>query len=70
MKEVAIELEGILASMIHKHPWVKSTSNEDEAVHLLKQAMDDYEYTDGANGSSRTFDSMSEQSILPIARGR
>ena len=27
MKEVAIELEGILASMIHKHPWVKITSN-------------------------------------------
>ncbi|GJX65036.1 putative wall-associated receptor kinase-like protein 16 [Tanacetum coccineum] len=69
MKEVAIEPEGILASMIHKHPWVKSTSNEDEAVHLLKQATDDYEYTGGANGSSRTFDSMSKQPILPIASG-
>nr|GEX61967.1 putative wall-associated receptor kinase-like 16 [Tanacetum cinerariifolium] len=35
MKEVAIELEGILASVIHSHPWVQGSSNKDEAERLL-----------------------------------
>ncbi|GJZ48482.1 kinase RLK-Pelle-WAK family protein [Tanacetum coccineum] len=35
MKEVAIELEGILASLIHSHPWVQGSSNKDEAERLL-----------------------------------
>ncbi|KAK1416329.1 hypothetical protein QVD17_32118 [Tagetes erecta] len=32
MKEVAIELQGISASKIPKHPWVQSRSNENEAL--------------------------------------
>ncbi|KAI3696137.1 hypothetical protein L1987_79146 [Smallanthus sonchifolius] len=69
MKEVAIELEGILASMIHKHPWVKSTSHEEENEYLLREPMDDYGYTDGSYTSSATSDSMSQHTILPIASG-
>ncbi|KAI3816410.1 hypothetical protein L1987_16104 [Smallanthus sonchifolius] len=40
MKEVAIELEGILASTIHKHPWVQSSFREEEAENLLEQPME------------------------------
>ncbi|KAJ9554051.1 hypothetical protein OSB04_018096 [Centaurea solstitialis] len=71
MKEVAMELEGILASMIEKHPWVQTTSNEEESESLLKQvAVDrDYELTHGNKASSSTFDSMSNHTILPIASG-
>ncbi|KAI3696152.1 hypothetical protein L1987_79162 [Smallanthus sonchifolius] len=70
MKEVAIELEGILASMIQKHPWVQSTSNEEEGEYLLREPMDDYGYTDSSHTISATFDSMSQHTILPIASGR
>ncbi|KAJ9554260.1 hypothetical protein OSB04_018305 [Centaurea solstitialis] len=72
MKEVAMEMEGILASMIEKHPWVQTTSNEEESEYLLKQVpMDhDYEFTDGTKASSSTFDSMSNHAILQIASGR
>ncbi|KAI3696154.1 hypothetical protein L1987_79164 [Smallanthus sonchifolius] len=70
MKEVAIELEGILASMIQKHPWVQSTSNEEEGEYLLREPMDDYGHTDSSHTLSATFDSMSQHTILPIASGR
>ncbi|XP_076882615.1 wall-associated receptor kinase 2-like [Bidens hawaiensis] len=70
MKEVAMELERILASVIHKHLWVQGTSNEEEAEYLLREPNEEYEYTNGANTSSSTFDSMSKQTILPIASGR
>ncbi|KAK9063848.1 hypothetical protein SSX86_017720 [Deinandra increscens subsp. villosa] len=73
MKEVAIELQGVLASTIQKHPWVVSGSNEDEGEYLLKELTTDYESTHGgniSNASSSTFDSMSKHTILPIASGR
>ncbi|XP_023769320.1 wall-associated receptor kinase 2 [Lactuca sativa] len=71
MKEVAMELEGILSSKIQKHPWEKHTLNEDEAEYLLKEpTINVYEFDDGANATSSTFDSMSKQTILPIASGR
>ncbi|XP_076915963.1 wall-associated receptor kinase 2-like [Bidens hawaiensis] len=73
MKEVAIELEGILASMIQKHPWVQSSSNEHEGEYLLKEPNNYYESTDGgivSNASSSTFDSISKLTMLPIAGGR
>lgn len=70
MKEVAMELEGILASLIQKHLWLQSTSNEEEVEYLLKGTTDDYECIEGATGSSSTFDSMSKLTILPIASGR
>ncbi|KAI3734219.1 hypothetical protein L6452_13683 [Arctium lappa] len=71
MKEVAIELEGILASMVHKHPWVQTTSNEQESEYLLKQVpIDEYEYTNAANTSSITLDSINKHTILPISSGR
>ncbi|XP_076952667.1 wall-associated receptor kinase 2-like [Bidens hawaiensis] len=73
MKEVAIELQGILPSMIQKHPWVKSSSNEDDGEYLLKEPINDYECTnDGivSNSSSSTFDSISKHTMLPIASGR
>ncbi|KAD2804486.1 hypothetical protein E3N88_37863 [Mikania micrantha] len=72
MKEVAIELQGILTSMVQKHPWVQNSSNEDEGEYLLKE-LTNYECTnDGnvSNVSSSTFDSMSKHAILPIASGR
>lgn len=71
MKEVAMELEGILASMVQKHPWAQTTSIEQESEYLLKQVpMDDSEYTNATNTSSITFDSINKHTILPIASGR
>lgn len=71
MKEVAIELEGIMGSMTQKHPWVISTSNEDEGEYLLKkQNINEHEYTNVTNASSSTFDSMNTNAILPVASGR
>ncbi|KAK1416325.1 hypothetical protein QVD17_32114 [Tagetes erecta] len=74
MKEVAIELQGILTSMVQKHPWVQSSPNEDEGEYLLKELTnDDYESINGGNVtnvSSSTFDSMSKQTMLPIPSGR
>ncbi|KAJ9554261.1 hypothetical protein OSB04_018306 [Centaurea solstitialis] len=66
MKEVAMELEGILASMIEKHPWVQTTSNEEESEYFLKHVPidHDFEFTDGAKASSSTFDSMSSDTII------
>ncbi|KAL4575574.1 hypothetical protein LXL04_022422 [Taraxacum kok-saghyz] len=37
MKEVAMEVERILASKIQKHPWVQHSLNEDEAEYLLNE---------------------------------
>ncbi|KAD2804487.1 hypothetical protein E3N88_37864 [Mikania micrantha] len=73
MKEVAIELQGILTSMVQKHPWVQSSSNEDEGEYLLKEVANNYECTNGgnvSNVSSSTFHSMSKNAMLPIASGR
>ncbi|KAL8196837.1 hypothetical protein R6Q57_024426 [Mikania cordata] len=70
MKEVAIELQGILTSMVQKHPWVQSSSNEDEGEYLLKELTKDYERTNDGNVSSSTFDTMSKHTMLPIASGR
>ncbi|KAK9063846.1 hypothetical protein SSX86_017718 [Deinandra increscens subsp. villosa] len=73
MKEVANELQGVLASLTQKHPWVVSGSNEDEGEYLLKELTTDYESTHGgkvSNASSSTFDSMSKLTILPIESGR
>ncbi|KAJ9554047.1 hypothetical protein OSB04_018092 [Centaurea solstitialis] len=69
MKEVAMELEGILASMVHKHPWVKTTSSEEESEYLLKQPMNDSAYTNVTNTGSSTFDSINKHIILPISSG-
>ncbi|KAI3779087.1 hypothetical protein L2E82_08569 [Cichorium intybus] len=49
MKEVAMELEGILASKIQKHPWVEHSLNEEEGEYLLKEPTNIYEFTDGAD---------------------
>ncbi|KAK1416327.1 hypothetical protein QVD17_32116 [Tagetes erecta] len=74
MKEVAIELQGILASMVRKHPWVQSSPNEDEDGYLLKElSNNNFESINGvhaSNVSSSTFDSMSKQTMLPIPSGR
>ncbi|KAD2804491.1 hypothetical protein E3N88_37868 [Mikania micrantha] len=70
MKEVAIELQRILASMVQKYPWVQSSSNEDEGEYLLKELTNDYERTNDGNVSSSTFDTMSKHTMLPIASGR
>ncbi|KAM0047267.1 hypothetical protein Hdeb2414_s0009g00326411 [Helianthus debilis subsp. tardiflorus] len=70
MKEVAIELQGISASMIQKHPWVQSSSNDDEGDYLLKELTNDYESTNGGNVSSSTFDNMSKHTMLGIASDR
>nr|GEV78510.1 putative wall-associated receptor kinase-like 16 [Tanacetum cinerariifolium] len=70
MKEVATELGGIMAAMIQMHPWVQSSINEDEAVHLLKKLTHDDECNDTYNVNSSTFDSMNKQTIVPIANGR
>ncbi|GJS30415.1 kinase RLK-Pelle-WAK family protein [Tanacetum coccineum] len=70
MKEVALELEGILASMVQKHPWVQSTSHEEETEYLLREPLEDYAHTDKADTGSSAFDSMSNNTIVLIASGR
>ncbi|KAJ0954473.1 putative protein kinase RLK-Pelle-WAK family [Helianthus annuus] len=73
MKEVAIELQGILASVIQKHPWVQSSPNKDEGEYLLKELTNDHEGTNGgnvSNVSTSTFDSMNKHTMLPISSGR
>ncbi|XP_076897939.1 wall-associated receptor kinase 2-like [Bidens hawaiensis] len=73
MKEVAIKLQGILASTTQNHPWVQSSSNEHEGEYFLKEPSKDYDCTDGgivSNASSSTFDSISKLTMLPIASGR
>ncbi|MFS8001128.1 putative protein kinase-like domain superfamily [Helianthus anomalus] len=73
MKEVAIVLQGILASMVEEHPWVQSCLNEGDGEYLLKELTKDYECTNGgyvSNVSSSTFDSMSKHTMLTIASGR
>nr|GEX84727.1 putative wall-associated receptor kinase-like 16 [Tanacetum cinerariifolium] len=70
MKEVSIELAGIRATMIQKHPWVQRTRNEDEAEHLLNTLTENDECNDTTNVNSSTFDSMNKHTILPIASGR
>ncbi|KAL4575573.1 hypothetical protein LXL04_022421 [Taraxacum kok-saghyz] len=69
MKEVAMELEGILASKIQKHPWVQHSLNEDEEQSFLEEPTIVYEFSNEVNAGSSTFDSMSKQTILPIASG-
>nr|XP_043613246.1 putative wall-associated receptor kinase-like 16 [Erigeron canadensis] len=70
MKEVTMELEGIMASMIQKHPWLQSSAKEEEGEHLLKQSAGNYIFTDGASGSSGTFDSICREISLSIPSGR
>nr|XP_043619687.1 wall-associated receptor kinase 2-like [Erigeron canadensis] len=55
MKEVALELEGISALMIDRHPWVKSTSNEEATEYLLNGPSEDSEDTDDADTSPNAF---------------
>ncbi|KAJ9554242.1 hypothetical protein OSB04_018287 [Centaurea solstitialis] len=69
MKEAAMELEGILASMVHR---VQTTSNEQEFEYLPKQVPVDHDskYENATNTSSSTFDSVNKRTILPISSGR
>nr|XP_043619674.1 wall-associated receptor kinase 5-like [Erigeron canadensis] len=70
MKEVALELEGISASMIDKHPWVKSTSSEEATEYLLNGPSENYEDTDDTDSSTSTFYSMiCKPKITPMASG-
>nr|XP_043619667.1 putative wall-associated receptor kinase-like 16 [Erigeron canadensis] len=67
MKEMALELEGISASMIDKHPWVKSTPNEEATEYLLNRPSEEYEDTDDSNTGPTAFYSMIHKpKITPI----
>nr|XP_043619696.1 putative wall-associated receptor kinase-like 16 [Erigeron canadensis] len=67
MKEVALELEGISASMIDKHPWVKNTSNEEATEYLPNEPSESCEVTDDSNtGPTDFYSIIRKPKITPI----
>ncbi|KAK9063847.1 hypothetical protein SSX86_017719 [Deinandra increscens subsp. villosa] len=71
MKEVAMELQGVLASMIQKHPWVVTDHlNENESEYSVEELTTAFECMLEGNASSSTVNSMSKQTMLSFANGR
>nr|XP_043612599.1 wall-associated receptor kinase 4-like [Erigeron canadensis] len=69
MKEVALELEGISASVIDKHPWVKSTSNEEVTEYLLNAPSEDSQ-DPNTDTSPIAFYSIIKPKIMSMLSGR
>ncbi|KAL7263017.1 hypothetical protein ACSBR1_001229 [Camellia fascicularis] len=73
MKEVASELEGLIAKkMENMHPWVKAKSDvsSEETEDLLAENSNGYEIGDSSNNTSTIeFYSVSEQPMLPLHDG-
>ncbi|KAK1416330.1 hypothetical protein QVD17_32119 [Tagetes erecta] len=71
MKEVAIELQGISASKIPKHPWVQSRSNENEGEYVPQEQTNNRQCTHGGEvRSSSAFGSLSKDTMSSISSGR
>ncbi|KAL7246064.1 hypothetical protein ACSBR2_001235 [Camellia fascicularis] len=72
MKEVATELEGLIAKMENKNPWVKTKSDvsSEETEDLLGENSNGYEIGDSSNNTTTIeFYSVSEQPMLPLHDG-
>ncbi|GMP46946.1 hypothetical protein CsSME_00014908 [Camellia sinensis var. sinensis] len=74
MKEVAMELEGLIIKNMKKHPWVKIDLNGEESEHLLHRKLSGYEFggctTSISNTIATGYDSVREHMMLPMNGGR
>ncbi|KAM3682996.1 hypothetical protein ACJW31_12G113100 [Castanea mollissima] len=71
MKEVAMELEGLL--IMEKHPWGNANVNIEETENLLNAPTQSFNIDVGTNCSSNTtarYDSMINQVLKPLDGGR
>ncbi|THG11730.1 hypothetical protein TEA_012659 [Camellia sinensis var. sinensis] len=74
MKEVAMELEGLIIKKMKKHPWVKIDLNGEESEHLFHRKLSGYEFGGCTTSSNNTiatgYDSVREHMMLPMNDGR
>ncbi|KAI8016658.1 Wall-associated receptor kinase 2 [Camellia lanceoleosa] len=73
MKEVAMELEGLINKKMKKHPWVKIDLNGEESEHLLGGKLSGFELectTSSSNTTTTGYDSVRERMMLPMDGGR
>ncbi|CAL5384689.1 unnamed protein product [Camellia sinensis] len=73
MKEVAMELEGLINKKMKKHPWVKIDLNGEESEHLLGGKLSGFELdctTSSSNTTTIGYDSVREHMMLPMDGGR
>ncbi|CAL5386752.1 unnamed protein product [Camellia sinensis] len=73
MKEVAMELEGLIHKKMKKHPWVQIDLNGEQSEHLLDGKLSGVELdctTSSSNTKTTGYDSVREQMILPMDGGR
>ncbi|KAL7263069.1 hypothetical protein ACSBR1_001278 [Camellia fascicularis] len=73
MKEVAMELEGLINKKMKKHPWVKIDLNAEESEHLLGGKLSGFELdctTSSSNTTTTRYDSVREHMMLPMDGGR
>ncbi|KAL7263053.1 hypothetical protein ACSBR1_001264 [Camellia fascicularis] len=73
MKEVAMELEGLINKKMKKHPWVKIDLNGEESEHLLGGKLFGFELdctTSSSNTTTIGYDSVREHMMLPMDGGR
>ncbi|KAL7263050.1 hypothetical protein ACSBR1_001261 [Camellia fascicularis] len=73
MKEVAMELEGLINKKMKKHPWVKIDLNGEESEHLLGGKLSGFELdctTSSSNTTTTGYDSVRKHMMLPMDGGR
>ncbi|CAL5333122.1 unnamed protein product [Camellia sinensis] len=71
MKEVAMELEGLINKKMKKHPWVKIDLNAEESEHLLGGKLSGFELDCTTSNTTTTgYDSVREHMMLPMDGGR
>ncbi|CAL5384727.1 unnamed protein product [Camellia sinensis] len=73
MKEVAMELEGLINKKMKKHPWVKIDLNGEESEHLLGGKLSGFELdctTSCSNTTTTGYDSVRAHMMLPMDGGR
>ena len=71
MKEVAMELEGLV--IMEKHPWGNANVNIEEIENLLNAPTQSFNIDVGTSCSSNTttgYDSMINQVLKPLDGGR
>ncbi|XAR62870.1 Non-specific serine/threonine protein kinase [Bertholletia excelsa] len=70
MKEVEMELEGIIRKRKEKHPWIGiNLSRSEETEYLLGEASRTLEIEDCSNQTT-LYDSLREHVVLPVEGGR
>ncbi|THG00227.1 hypothetical protein TEA_020660 [Camellia sinensis var. sinensis] len=73
MKEVAMELEGLINKKMKRHPWVKIDLNGEESGHLLGGKLSGFELdctTSSSNTTTIGYNSVREHMRLPMDGGR